>query len=92
MKCKEATSAAVNNDSCIVRFTVTQDPVLFTGPLRMNLDPFDRYTDEEVWRSLEHAHLKDYVMSLPSGLQHECTEGGENLRYVLLSPSKMGAS
>ncbi|KAI0210103.1 Multidrug resistance-associated protein 1 [Lamellibrachia satsuma] len=56
-----------------------QDPVLFTGPLRMNLDPFDRYTDEEVWRSLEHAHLMDYVMSLPSGLQHECTEGGENL-------------
>ncbi|KAK2169807.1 hypothetical protein NP493_1174g00004 [Ridgeia piscesae] len=58
---------------------IPQDPVLFTGPLRMNLDPFDRYTDEEVWRSLEHAHLKDYVMSLPSGLQHDCAEGGENL-------------
>ncbi|KAI0215965.1 Multidrug resistance-associated protein 1 [Lamellibrachia satsuma] len=56
---------------------IPQDPVLFTGPLRMNLDPFDRYTDEEVWRSLEHAHLKDYVVSLPSGLQHDCAEGGE---------------
>ncbi|KAI0239976.1 Multidrug resistance-associated protein 1 [Lamellibrachia satsuma] len=58
---------------------IPQDPVLFTGPLRMNIDPFNLYTDEEVWRSLEHAHLKDYVMSLPSGLQHNCAEGGENL-------------
>ena len=49
----------------------------------MNLDPLDQYTDEEVWRSLEHAHLKDYVLSLPSGLQHDCAEGGENLRYEL---------
>jgi len=49
----------------------------------MNIDPFNLYTDEEVWRSLEHAHLKDYVMSLPSGLQHNCAEGGENLRYKL---------
>ncbi|KAK2189924.1 hypothetical protein NP493_93g01033 [Ridgeia piscesae] len=58
---------------------IPQDPVLFTGPLRMNLDPFNQYTDEEVWRSLEHAYLKDYVMSLPSGLQYDCAEGGENL-------------
>ncbi|KAK2178758.1 hypothetical protein NP493_528g01014 [Ridgeia piscesae] len=56
-----------------------KDPVLFTGPLRVNLDPFEQYTDEEVWRSLEHAHLKDFVTSLPSGLQHDCAEGGENL-------------
>ena len=67
---------------CIFSFTFTQDPVLFTGPLRMNLDPFDRFTDEEVWRSLEQAHLKDYVVSLPSGLQHDCAEGGTNLRYI----------
>ncbi|KAK2171191.1 hypothetical protein NP493_1094g02038 [Ridgeia piscesae] len=58
---------------------IPQDPVLFTGPLRVNLDPFEQYTDEEVWRSLEHAHLKDFVTSLPSGLQHDCAEGGENL-------------
>uniref|UniRef100_A0A3Q3W108 ABC-type glutathione-S-conjugate transporter n=1 Tax=Mola mola TaxID=94237 RepID=A0A3Q3W108_MOLML len=58
---------------------IPQDPVLFSGSLRMNLDPFDSYTDEEVWRSLELAHLKNFVSNLPDKLNHECTEGGENL-------------
>jgi len=58
-----------------------QDPVLFSGSLRMNLDPFDNYTDEEVWNSLELAHLKNFVSNLPDKLNHECSEGGENLRY-----------
>uniref|UniRef100_A0AAX7SUA8 ABC-type glutathione-S-conjugate transporter n=1 Tax=Astatotilapia calliptera TaxID=8154 RepID=A0AAX7SUA8_ASTCA len=58
---------------------IPQDPVLFSGSLRMNLDPFDTYTDEEVWSSLELAHLKNFVSNLPDKLNHECTEGGENL-------------
>lgn len=61
---------------------LSQDPVLFSGSLRMNLDPFDTYTDEEVWRSLELAHLKNFVSNLPDKLNHECSEGGENLRYT----------
>ena len=58
----------------------SQDPVLFSGTLRMNLDPFDAYSDEQVWRALEHAYLKEFVRSLPAELQYECGEGGENLR------------
>uniref|UniRef100_G3TRW4 Multidrug resistance-associated protein 1 n=1 Tax=Loxodonta africana TaxID=9785 RepID=G3TRW4_LOXAF len=59
---------------------IPQDPVLFSGPLRMNLDPFSQYSDEEIWTSLELAHLKNFVSALPDKLNHECTEGGENLR------------
>lgn len=58
---------------------IPQDPVLFSGSLRMNLDPFDTYSDEEVWRALEFSHLKAFVSGLPGKLEHECSEGGENL-------------
>nr|XP_008197328.1 PREDICTED: multidrug resistance-associated protein 1 isoform X6 [Tribolium castaneum] len=58
---------------------IPQDAVLFSGTLRMNLDPFDKHSDEEVWKALEHAHLKSFVKGLTAGLHHEVTEGGENL-------------
>nr|AJG01605.1 ATP-binding cassette sub-family C member 1 [Dreissena polymorpha] len=56
-----------------------QDPVLFSGTLRMNLDPFDEYSDDKIWTALEHAHLKTFVSGLDDGLLHECGEGGQNL-------------
>ena len=59
---------------------IPQDPVLFSGTLRVNLDPFESYSDERVWDALEHAHLKSFVQGLDKGLQFECSEGGENIR------------
>lgn len=53
--------------------------MLFSGSLRINLDPFNTCSDEELWRALEHAHLKSFVKGLTAGLNHEITEGGENL-------------
>lgn len=58
---------------------IPQDPVLFSGSLRINLDPFETCSDEEVWRALDHAHLRSFVKTLTAGLNHEITEGGENL-------------
>ncbi|XP_019754523.2 multidrug resistance-associated protein 1 isoform X5 [Dendroctonus ponderosae] len=58
---------------------IPQDAVLFSGSLRMNLDPFDKHSDDEVWKSLELAHLKTFVQGLSSGLNHEISEGGDNL-------------
>jgi ABC-type multidrug transport system fused ATPase/permease subunit len=50
---------------------IPQDPVLFSGTLRINLDPFAAHSDDEVWKALELAHLKDFVTSLEDGLEYE---------------------
>ena len=56
-----------------------QDPVLFTGTLRMNLDPFDQFSDKEIWTALENSHLSSFVSSLQDELNYAISEGGENL-------------
>ncbi|CAG5117053.1 unnamed protein product, partial [Candidula unifasciata] len=56
-----------------------QDPVIFSGTLRMNLDPSEKHTDEQIWEALEHAHLKSFVKGLPTQLDYQCGEGGQNL-------------
>ena len=58
---------------------IPQDPVLFSGSMRMNLDPFSTYSDRDIWRALDHAHLRSYVSNLPGGLHYTVNEGGENL-------------
>ena len=46
----------------------------------MNLDPFNLYTDDEIWNALEAAHFKDYVSGLSEKLEFVFAEGGDNLR------------
>lgn len=50
---------------------IPQDPVLFSGTLRINLDPFGMHEDRAVWKALELAHLKDFATSLEDGLEHQ---------------------
>jgi len=58
---------------------IPQDPVLFAGSLRMNLDPLGKYSDSAIWIALEHAHLRGMVTHFDKGLEHEISEGGSNL-------------
>ena len=54
---------------------IPQDPVLFSGTLRDNLDPFQENSDLQIWSSLEDAHLKEFVVSLPGGLSFIVNQG-----------------
>jgi ATP-binding cassette subfamily C (CFTR/MRP) protein 1 len=60
---------------------IPQDSFLFSSSLRLNLDPFGYYTDDQIWSALEHTHLKGFVSELEKKLDFKCSEGGENLRY-----------
>lgn len=60
--------------------TFPQDPVLFSGTLRLNLDPLGLCSDAEVWTALELAHLAAHIRAQPMGLQHVVDEGGANFR------------
>uniref|UniRef100_A0A671K691 ATP-binding cassette sub-family C member 9-like n=1 Tax=Sinocyclocheilus anshuiensis TaxID=1608454 RepID=A0A671K691_9TELE len=57
---------------------ILQDPVLFSGSIRLNLDPECTCTDDRLWEALEIAQLKNVVKALPGGLDAVVTEGGEN--------------
>ncbi|KAG8452202.1 hypothetical protein GDO86_004119 [Hymenochirus boettgeri] len=57
---------------------IPQEPVLFTGTMRKNLDPFDKHTDEELWAVLEEVQLKEAVEELPGKIETQLSESGSN--------------
>ncbi len=57
---------------------IPQDPFLFSGTIRENLDPYQNYTDEEIHGVLEKCHLRDLVGNLGNGLASIIVERGRN--------------
>ncbi|XP_042864040.1 multidrug resistance-associated protein 5-like isoform X6 [Penaeus japonicus] len=57
---------------------IPQDPVLFIGTVRYNLDPFEKYTDEAVWSALEQTYMNERIANLPLKLNAPVIENGEN--------------
>jgi ABC-type multidrug transport system fused ATPase/permease subunit len=58
---------------------IPQDPTLFIGSIRSNLDRYNEHRDEMLWSVLEKTSLADFVRSLPKGLETELVENGVNL-------------
>jgi len=58
---------------------IPQDPTLFTGTIRSNLDPTESHTDRDLWDALEAVYMKEAVTRMPQGLSSTVVENGENL-------------
>ena len=58
---------------------IPQDPALFMGTLRSNIDRYNQVTDEEVWSVLKKVSLEGFVRSLPNQLEFKVAENGANL-------------
>ncbi|XP_078592465.1 ATP-binding cassette sub-family C member 5-like isoform X2 [Branchiostoma floridae x Branchiostoma japonicum] len=57
---------------------IPQDPVLFVGTVRYNLDPFNQYSDNQLWQALERSYMKDRISALEKQLEAPVIENGEN--------------
>ena len=57
---------------------IPQDPVLFSGSIKLSLDPFSSFEEEELWQVLEQIQLKDKINGLEGKLNFEISEGGTN--------------
>jgi ATP-binding cassette subfamily C (CFTR/MRP) protein 1 len=58
---------------------IPQNPVLFSGTIRTNVDPFDEYDDDKVWQALEQCGMKESVENMPGMLSATVSEYGENM-------------
>lgn len=57
---------------------IPQEPILFAGTLRDNLDPFGEFKDEDLWSALGEIGMKATISELPGALSYHITEGGSN--------------
>ncbi|KAI3810261.1 hypothetical protein L1987_19872 [Smallanthus sonchifolius] len=57
---------------------IPQDPTLFQGSVRSNLDPLEQYTDEQIWEALDQCQLGDEVRKKEGKLDSAVNENGEN--------------
>lgn len=68
---------------------IPQDPVLFAGTVRENLDPFNTHEDAQIWQALQNAHLKEFISGMDGQLYGAVLEGGDNFSVGQKQVSKL---
>ncbi len=56
-----------------------QEPILFSGTIRFNLDPFGVHDDLDLWNALESVNMKSVIQEIKGRLDSNVTQGGSNL-------------
>ena len=59
-------------------FLIPQEPLLFSGSIRFNIDPLNEYSDADIWAALEMVHMKDAVAAMSGKLSETVNESGDN--------------
>ncbi|KAK2966470.1 hypothetical protein RJ640_018999 [Escallonia rubra] len=57
---------------------IPQDPTLFSGSVRYNLDPLSEHTDHEIWEVLEKCQLRQAIQEKEEGLNSLVVQDGSN--------------
>ncbi|VFQ75835.1 unnamed protein product [Cuscuta campestris] len=57
---------------------IPQDPTLFEGTVRGNLDPIEKYSDTQIWEALDKCQLGDIIRAKTDKLESTVVENGEN--------------
>jgi ABC-type multidrug transport system fused ATPase/permease subunit len=57
---------------------IPQQPELFSGTIRENLDPYNRHNDEVIWDALEQIEMKNVIQNLNNGLQTAVLDGASS--------------
>ncbi|KAI5445048.1 ATP-binding cassette sub- C member 8, variant 3 [Lathyrus oleraceus] len=57
---------------------IPQEPTLFKGSIRTNLDPLGLYSDDDIWKAIEKCQLKETISKLPSLLDSSVSDEGGN--------------